>query len=1644
MRSLLCLLVLGIGVAGAWADTDITSDISANTTWDLAGSPYNVLNSITIHSSATLTIDAGVTVKLNNSVTISVGRYWNLNSSDRGALQALGTLAQPVTFTRSGAYNWGGIRFDGRGYAPMASRMSRCNLTYGGRSQAGVLVFASHSNVTQIDECTISASESKGIECDSSSYPTIADNSITGCATYPVRIAARYVDSLQGNSYSGNGTDAISIYGDVTRSLTWPNEGVPYRPDGSFSIYESATLTLEAGTSVGMDNSQVITVGRYSSVDSHDRGALLAVGNPGDPILFYQRGASNWGGLAFEGRGYDPLQSTLAYCQVPDAGRGSSGAVVLRGHDAVVMDNCTISGSESCGAYCASASRLDFRNGTITGSAAEGLKCDSNSRPMQVINTAISDGASYAARLPGDVMDTLSSNTYTNNNPNGIAVFGDVTHSLTWPNECTLYHVDSTFTIWDGATLTIEPGISVGLHNSHLINVGRYNQVNATDRGALQALGTPADRITFFRLDAYNWGSLRFDGRGYAPLQSVLAYCTIENAGRSTSGAVELFGHDKVTLDHCTVDSSDVDGVYCSSGDPRIVSSTITGSASEGMYCDGGSYPVEVRGTLFSDNASYAVRMPGNAVDALSGNTYTNNSPNGIAVFGDVTHSLTWLNECTLYHVDSSFTIWNGATLTIEPGISVGLHNSQAIYVGRYNQVNPTDRGALLALGMPSDRITFFRLDAYNWGSLRFDGRGYAPLQSTLRYCTIENGGRSAAGMVELYSHDRVTLDHCAVDSSDVDGVYCSSGKPRILSGTINASASEGLYCDSGSYPVEVRDTVFSNGGSYAVRMPANAVDALSGNTYTNNNPDAIAVSGDITHSLTWLNEGAEYHTDTTITVYNGATLAIDPGSTVALGNSHYLHVGRLNQSNPTDQGGLYAAGTPADPITFRKLSSNKWGAIQFDGRGYAALPSTVRYCNLADGGNSANAIIQMYSHSGVTVSHCEIDGSATKGIDCDSGSQPVRIEATNIHDCNSYPVRIAAQYVDSLAGDNTYADNGVQAISVFGDVTRSLTWPNEGVPYYPDGSLTIYNGATLTLDPSVQVGMENSAVLSAGRYAAVNETDRGGLQAVGTDTEPIALHRRGSYNWGGVRFEGRGYAPLASVVSECEIRDAGRSTDGALVFYGHSNVFVSQCDVLNSETRGAYADADSRPSIHSNRFENGTSEPVRIAANNADALAGNVYLNNGKPYIATYGDVTRSLTWPYEGLPYYPDGGFTVYNGAMLTLSPGAEIGMPQNSVLSVGRYAASNETDLGGLTAEGTPGLPIRIFSRDSYAFGTLRIEGRGYAPPLPSQFRHVVIHRGGRSTIGTLEVYANDDVDVVLSTIVDSDTSGVYVNGCDPLIDTCIAASNTNYGIYGFNAADPTVTYSDSWGNGSDNWLGVAPDGTCIEEDPLFVDAGNADFRLQEGSPCIDTGNPALDVGDGTQADMGAYQFQGPVTSPPGFFNAGWNWFSIPLEPAGSSEASDLLGFNARNILFWWNPELKTYELYPDDFTDLEVKKGYMLRLGGPVTVSYQSQPYGEPQTIPVSYPGATFIGLPSVHDVALADLGIRNLATQETRTAWEDRNSPSSWMNWNWVYWNSVMRQAEICGLSGGDDDTMRSWYGYRVWTYVPDLELILPE
>ena len=90
-----------------YGDTYVSGNITTDTTWTKANSPYIVTGTIQVFSGVMLTIEPGVTVKFNDATQLTVG----------GQLIAIGTDSERIIFTSSKSspstedWNWYGIKF---------------------------------------------------------------------------------------------------------------------------------------------------------------------------------------------------------------------------------------------------------------------------------------------------------------------------------------------------------------------------------------------------------------------------------------------------------------------------------------------------------------------------------------------------------------------------------------------------------------------------------------------------------------------------------------------------------------------------------------------------------------------------------------------------------------------------------------------------------------------------------------------------------------------------------------------------------------------------------------------------------------------------------------------------------------------------------------------------------------------------------------------------------------------------------------------------------------------------------------------------------------------------------------------------------------------------------------------------------------------------------------------------------------------------------------------------------------------------------------------------------------------------------------------------------------------------------------------
>ena len=126
---------------------------------------------------------------------------------------------------------------------------------------------------------------------------------------------------------------------------------------------------------------------------------------------------------------------------------------------------------------------------------------------------------------------------------------------------------------------------------------------------------------------------------------------------------------------------------------------------------------------------------------------------------------------------------------------------------------------------------------------------------------------------------------------------------------------------------------------------------------------------------------------------------------------------------------------------------------------------------------------------------------------------------------------------------------------------------------------------------------------------------------------------------------------------------------------------------------------------------------------------------------------------------------------------------------------------------------------------------------------------------------------------STLHANGSYGVYTAASSPgtvTITNAIITNHSSYGVYRTDASAVTTTYSDVWGNSSNNFSGTSPGTGVISQNPNYV-SPPTNLRLQGSSVCIDAGTagPASDADGvmrpldgnglgGAQWDLGAYEF------------------------------------------------------------------------------------------------------------------------------------------------------------------------------------------
>jgi CSLREA domain-containing protein len=488
--------------------------ISADQRWCAIDSPHQMTGDVTVAPGVTLTVEPGVVAKGATTVELQV----------QGHLEAIGTPAQPITFTSAvdTAYNqWSGLVFEGG-----TGELDYATVRYGGRPnsinptcgssglgfniavrnvQTGE-VRIRHSQVRSVGYNCNFHSPDYGLYIDNSRVvvenTTFANNGISNTGDYAIYVAGAASSlNLTGNTFTANKNDRVLVAsGAMTDAdVTFVAEDglESYELAGDFTVPAGITLTVEPG---------VMVMARDTTVELNVQGHLAAIGTPTQPITFtsaVNTAANQWSGIVFEGAAGGGT-GELDYATVRYGGRpnsinptcGSSGLgfnIAVRNvqtgevrirHSQIrsAAYNCNFD-SHDFGLYVNN-SRVTVENTLFANNGNS-----NTTNPSSGDFAVYASGASTVLTFDGNVVrnnrrglqlngvgaQTLRNNAFKDNPLGGVYIAASAQAQL----------LHTTFTGNTGDAVTVASGGSAALTNSIIANNTTGVRVNAGGAGSL-------------------------------------------------------------------------------------------------------------------------------------------------------------------------------------------------------------------------------------------------------------------------------------------------------------------------------------------------------------------------------------------------------------------------------------------------------------------------------------------------------------------------------------------------------------------------------------------------------------------------------------------------------------------------------------------------------------------------------------------------------------------------------------------------------------------------------------------------------------------------------------------------------------------------------------------------------------------------------------------------------------------------------------------------------------------------------------------------------------------------------------------------------------------------------------------------------
>jgi parallel beta-helix repeat protein len=1242
------------------------------------------------------------------------------------------------------------------------------------------------------------------------------------------------------------GLAQTTIGGAISTNTTYSLADSPFQVTSTITVNSGVTLTIESGAVLNFNDNLKLDV----------NGTLVA-----DGVTFTTSNASPtagiWGGIELDGI----ATNTLTNCQILYANYGvktSYGSMDISGtsitssryealhltgntsvdfRTTVTADNLTIAGTtagysgiyanrahlalsnssisnvgnygvyflESLGAGEASSASSSVSNTSITSATQGGIAF--NGGAISVNDVTITS-CNYPILFTGEADVTYTgTNSFTNNNFNVVLFsLASITKNLTLRNPGYLYYFNGTKTIQNGAELTIASGSTIKMSPYTTLDV----------KGKLTANATTGETITFTTwYDDNTGGDSNGDSNDTSPTSGKWYGIHFQNESDDAS-----------SIDRATIKwTISYGGITTYNASPTIANSTISNCYYGAMF-NGASSPTFSNNTIASsDQTPIAMSFDSNPVFTDNIFSTSDNVYDAIGLLGGtlsqngsiIKRNFTDLQNVT-YVMLGSVIVPSGLSLNIAPGVVIKTESGYNFEI----------QGELIADGTPTERIIFTSVHDDNFGNpldTKNDGTNQVPAvgnfggiyfgENSVNTSLIDNATIKFANYASQYQYESVPV--CCRYYYYRSAIAINRSEPTI-SNCLITDSKNGIDMRGLASPAITNNTI-TNTEFAPFRQAIQTTPVYTGNTFNSVGWKGIGILPEQINYTATLNKQSVAGFDNIL--YIMENMAISETAMVTIGEGVYIKIPNYNKLDVF--GGFKIAGTELSPVIITSMADDntgpytnpldndtesngnatdptnvRWGSIHYYATSDDAF-SSISYAKLLYGGSDQAPI--RWNQAAANVDHTEINFSNGYGLYFEGASTPT-IDNVSISTSRYDPLAMS-YFANPTFTNITFNANGSNGINLIDtQLNANATVAKRDIAGinnigYIMNSLSINNGATLTINPGVVLKLSSKRV----------DVYEGAINAIGTPSEKIIFTSIKDDSRGGdTNIDGNGTAPvpgdwlgiffrestLQSQLQYAEIRYGGDAENANNAFgypregtivSENNNLIVDNCviQLSNSSAFGAYG--TSTATFTNNRLENISRFPVHLAMFSNPTFSGNTVENIGYFAIGIRDEsYNQSGTFPFrsfagvDSITYIPTNIYGSYSaiinsGTKITIPPGMHFKMLNSSYFEVN----------GELHIAGTTTHPV-VFTE---------IDDDSYGRPADTQSNGLPLYYElGQSGIIVKFNNISNDNSLIENTIIRYSNYAVELVSASPTLDNNLFEYN-NWGIVSTGISEPTYT-------------------------------------------------------------------------------------------------------------------------------------------------------------------------------------------------------------------------------------------------------------